>query len=108
MGGAALAVGYLNQPGLTAARFVADPFGAPGARLYRTGDRAYWPEPTGAGGPTVPAPVPRLIGRVDDQIKIRGLRIEPGEIEAALARASRGCRGGRRGPDGSRPGRRPG
>ena len=86
VGGAALAVGYLDQPGLTATRFVADPQGAPGARLYRTGDRAYWPEPAGAGGPDHSgSPVPRLIGRVDDQIKIRGLRIEPGEIEAVLA-----------------------
>jgi amino acid adenylation domain-containing protein len=72
-GGDGLARGYLNDPELTAAKFIADPSAA-GQRLYRTGDLACW-RPDG----TID-----YLGRLDDQVKIRGYRIEPGEIEAPL------------------------
>ena len=75
IGGAGLARGYLNNPELTAERFIPDPFSDdPSARLYRSGDLASWnPDGTLA-----------FHGRIDQQIKLRGFRIEPGEIEATL------------------------
>jgi len=74
VGGDGLALGYLNRPELTAAKFVPNPFGETGGRLYRTGDLVRW----------CPDGNIQFIGRNDDQVKIRGFRIELGEIEAAL------------------------
>ena len=75
IGGAGVTRGYLGHPGLTAERFVPDPWSPDGGRLYRTGDCARW-SPEGEL---------EFLGRMDDQIKVNGLRIEPGEVETALS-----------------------
>ncbi|MEV0786650.1 amino acid adenylation domain-containing protein [Streptomyces sp. NPDC050423] len=89
IGGAGLAQGYLGRPVSTSERFVADPYGPPGSRMYRTGDLVR----------RLPDGALEFAGRADDQVKVRGFRVEPAEVETVLT----GCPGVARAVAGARP-----
>ena len=101
LAGDGLSRGYANRPAMTAERFVPCPFGAPGARMYRVMDRVRWKETASADCvrarrrtsalPHSRTAVLEYLGRTDFQVKVRGFRIEPGEIEARLLRQHPAC-----------------
>ena len=78
LGGSGLARGYWNKPDLTAGRFIPNPFGAAGSRIYRTGDLGRYRDDGEV----------EFLGRIDRQVKIRGHRIEPGDVESAIRRCA--------------------
>ncbi|MGW5438980.1 amino acid adenylation domain-containing protein [Nocardia asteroides] len=84
--GPGVARGYAGQPGVSAQRMIANPFGAPGERMYRTGDLVRWrgTAPDGASGSATRF-VLEYLGRSDFQVKLRGMRVEPGEVDSMLA-----------------------
>ncbi|MET8872032.1 amino acid adenylation domain-containing protein [Nocardia sp. NPDC004604] len=87
--GSALARGYAGRAAMTAERFVADPFGPAGTRMYRTGDLVRWQagrpiDPSGNGASERADSVLEYLGRTDFQVKLRGMRVEPGEVDAVL------------------------
>ena len=84
LAGAGVGRGYHGRPAMTAGRFVACPFGAPGQRMYRSGDLVAWRSRERTETGRVRAADLEFVGRVDDQLEIRGFRVEPGEVEAVL------------------------